>query len=193
LIRRLRHALADRERIALSDGSAKKAAVLVALVQRGDDIDLLCFLRTANVFEHKSEICFPGGSLEADDDGAVGAALREAREELGIDPGDVDVLGLLDDVATHVSGYSVTPVVGYIRAMPNLVPDQLEVELPIVVPLRHLMDPGSESAEFSECGGVTRLRYSYAFGGRRIWGATGRIIRNLLDVLLAVAAQGMES
>jgi len=165
----------------------------VPLVQRGGEIDLLCFLRTKAVFEHKSEICFPGGSLERNDDGPVAAALRETREELGIGAAEVEVLGLLDDVATHVSGYVVTPVVGFLRSMPAIVPDPLEVELPIVVPLVHLMDPSTESEESFEYAGSTGLRYSYLFDGRRIWGATGRIIHNLLEILQPPAAREDDS
>lgn len=180
---RLRRRLATRQRVEIADPAARRAAVLVPLVQTETDLKLLFFLRTIEVWEHKGEICFPGGSVEPGDGGSVRAALREANEELGISPEDVEVVGLLDDVETHVSGYIITPVVGYLRALPQLRPDPLEVERPLLVDLDYLRQPAIERTETTAIAGVTRLRYSYPYDGMRIWGATGRILHTFLRLL----------
>ena len=154
--------------------------MLVPLVATERGLRLLCFERTHEVLEHKGEICLPGGSLEPGDDGAEGAALREAFEELGIRSQDVDVLGRLDDVHTVVSGYVITPVVGFMASQPQVVCDALEVARPISVPLTLLLEQGVESYELRAPDGSQRTIYAYQIGEDRIWGATARIIHNLL-------------
>ncbi len=159
---------------------ARAAAVLAPIVSTERGLELLCFERTHEVLEHKGEICLPGGSLEPADDGVVSAALREAYEELGIAPNDVEVLGVLDDVHTVVSGYVITPVVGFLGAPPQVVIDALEVARPISVPLALLLEEGVESYELRAPDGTERTIYAYQVGPDRIWGATARIIHNLL-------------
>jgi 8-oxo-dGTP pyrophosphatase MutT (NUDIX family) len=162
------------------DANARRAAVLVPLLASPTGLELLCFERTHEVLEHKGEICLPGGSIEAADAGPVEAALREANEELGIVGSDVDVLGLLDDVHTTVSNYVITPVVGYISSPPNVVCDALEVARPILVPVSALLMRGVEAYELRGPDGTLRTIYAYHIGEDRIWGATARIIHNML-------------
>ena len=176
----LRERFAGHERRALRGTGARMAAVLVPLVATEGGLNVLFFERTHEVLEHKGEICLPGGSVEPDDDGAVGAALREAFEELGIRQHDVDVLGLLDDVHTVVSGYVITPVVGFLASQPQVVCDALEVARPISVPLTKLLEQGAESYELRAPDGKQRTIYAYQVGDDRIWGATARILHNLL-------------
>ena len=180
---RLRAVIQARQRTEIADDAARRAAVLVPLVGGDGGLRVLFFQRSADVWEHKSEVCFPGGSVETHDIDPVAAALREAEEELGIPPGDVEIVGLLDDVLTHVSGYVITPVVGYLRQLPQLRPDPLEVDRPIIVPLEYLLQPGVEQREELELDGIRRPRYSYPFDGLRIWGATGRIVHGLLGLV----------
>lgn len=174
---RLKHHQSQR----LAIPHAQHAAVLVPLTGAPEALRLLCFRRTARVL-HPGEICFPGGSLEPHDDGPIGAALREAHEELGVSPGQVDVLGVLDDVETVVTNFVITPVVGYLAQANDVQPDELEVAEIIHVPVARLTQPGVESAQWLEYRGVEKLRYAYQFDGHRIWGATGRILRCLMDV-----------
>src|SRR5579863_2439061 len=138
----LRERLRARPRRSLAHAAARPAAVLVPLLGDSSDPDVVLFERSLHMLEHKGEICFPGGSLEPEDEGPIEAALREANEELALAPRLVRVLGLLDDVATNVSNYTITPVVGHVQAAPQLVPDRLEVARVIRVPLSRLFDPG---------------------------------------------------
>jgi 8-oxo-dGTP pyrophosphatase MutT (NUDIX family) len=179
-IRRLRALLQRRERAHIAGSGAREAAVLVPIVAAARGLELLCFMRTTTVLEHKGEICFPGGAVELDDADAVSAALREAEEELGIEPRDVDVVGMLDDVLTSVSNYVIVPVVGFIAQPRELVLDPREVARPIHAPLLELARRGSDKLEVRGPDGATRHVYSYDVGADRIWGATARIIHNLL-------------
>ena len=181
-IESLRARLGVRHRVEHHDVGARRAAVLVPIIATTDGLELLCFERTHEVLEHKGEICLPGGSVESDDRDDVQAALREAREELGIDPASVQVLGLLDDVHTTVSNYIITPVAGFIDAPPEVVCDPLEVARPIVVPIATLLSQGVEAYELRAPDGVARTIYAYHVGADRIWGATARIIHGLLGL-----------
>jgi 8-oxo-dGTP pyrophosphatase MutT (NUDIX family) len=181
-IERLRQRLAARTAVRLREAGTRSAAVLVPLVGADDELRLLCFERTHEVMEHKGEICFPGGSIEPGDADAVQAALREAHEELGVQPALVDVLGTLDDVHTTVSNYVITPVVGHLARMPQLVLDPLEVARPVIPSLDQLRAPGAEGVEWRAWRGSIRQIYYYQVDGGRIWGATGRILHNLLAV-----------
>jgi len=180
VIQTLQQRLAVRSRVEHHDAGARRAAVLVPIISTPGGLQLLCFERTHEVLDHKGEICLPGGSVEKDDRGVVDAALREAHEELGIEPAGVRVLGLLDDVHTVVSNYIITPVAGFLGAEPDVVSDPLEVARPIAVPLSTLLSQGVESYELRGPDGTMRKIYAYHVGEDRIWGATGRIIHGLL-------------
>lgn len=181
-IETLHRRLAARSRVEYHDAGARRAAVLVPIISAPAGLQLACFERTHEVIDHKGEICLPGGSIEAADRDVVDAALREAREELGIDPASVRVLGLLDDVHTVVSNYIITPVAGFIGAEPEVVCDPLEVARPITVPLAALLSQGVESYELRGPDGTSRTIYAYHVGEDRIWGATARIIHGLLTL-----------
>ncbi len=179
----LRERLRTHSRRTLSNSQTRPAAVLVPLLGSRAHPTLLLCERSTDVLEHKGEICFPGGSLEPHDRDAIDAALREAQEELALSRELVSVVGLLDDVETVVSNYTITPVVGYVEANPVLTPDPLEVSRTLVVPLLRLLEPGVEDSAPTEHGGVTRVRYTYIFDGNKVWGATARIVHSLLEFL----------
>ena len=178
----LRERLRARAATRLYEPGTRSAAVLVPLAGTDGDLSIICFERTHEVADHKGEICFPGGSVELDDRDAIDAALREANEELGLARDHVDVLGTLDDVHTSVSNYVITPVVGHLPRVPALVPDPLEVARPVIVPLADLVKPGVEGIEWREWRGTQRKIYYYPVAGGRIWGATARILHNLLAI-----------
>jgi 8-oxo-dGTP pyrophosphatase MutT (NUDIX family) len=160
----------------------RRAAVLVLLVGGDAELRTVVFERTLRVADHKGEICFPGGSIEPDDADPVAAALREADEELGIRAKDVVVLGLLDDVRTLGSNFIITPVVGYLPALPAIEADEREVARVIVVRL----DDRFSSSRFKEMvviRGAEREVDAYPIEGGRIWGATLRALELLLNAM----------
>jgi 8-oxo-dGTP pyrophosphatase MutT (NUDIX family) len=179
-VERLRSRIGARLRRGIDVESARRAAVLVLVVGREEPLELVLFERTLEVAHHKGEICFPGGSIEPGDADAVSAALREACEELGVPAADVLVLGCLDDVHTLSSNYVITPVVGYLEAMPVLVPDPSEVARTIVLGLDELSAPGAWTVESIVVRGAPRDVETFKIGAARIWGATARILQSFL-------------
>jgi 8-oxo-dGTP pyrophosphatase MutT (NUDIX family) len=201
---RLRTALAARPPRRLGIEGFRPAAVLVPLLRRPEGPTLLFTRRTTRVPHHKGEISFPGGGAEGAED-AVAAALREAREEVGLDPALVEVLGVMDDLPA-VSFYVVTPVVAAIAEPPaRFEPEAFEVHEPFEVPLARLLDPthrsfrlwDPESAPealrtavrlarlaFEELDPVTGLHRIWSFDGgpeRNIWGLTAHVLKVLLE------------
>ena len=149
--------------------------------------------RTDHLNDHPSQISFPGGRVETDDADAVATALREAREEIGLEAFEVEVLGSLPTYTTG-TGFIVTPVVGLVRPGFTLQPDPFEVAEVFEVPLAWLMDPANHQRHAVEIAGVRREFLSIPWQGvdasgqpRRyfIWGATAAMLRNLYRFLAA--------
>ena len=164
----------------------RRAAVLVPLVQATGETALLLTKRSETVEHHKSQISFPGGGLE-DGESPLDAALRETREEIGIPPADVEILGELDDEETAVSGFVVTPFVGIVQQPSRLRLSPHEVRAVLQVPLSVLLDPRNVRTEVWKRGEDERLLiYFYTAGREVIWGATARIIARFLDVAFGV-------
>jgi 8-oxo-dGTP pyrophosphatase MutT (NUDIX family) len=153
------------------------AAVLVAVTDR-EDPGVLLTTRTATLRQHAGQIAFPGGRLDPEDDGPVGAALREAEEELGLPREVVDVVGLADTYRT-ITGYQVTPVVGVVPPDLALMPHEAEVADWFEVPLSFLLEPTNHLEQAVEWQGRERRYYEIFWEGRRIWGATAAMIVNL--------------
>ncbi|HEX4836576.1 MAG TPA: CoA pyrophosphatase [bacterium] len=165
---------------------ARKAAVLLPLVQSPGGAALLLTQRTETVEQHKGQISFPGGGLE-DGESPLDGALRETREEIGISPADVEVLGELDDEETVVSGFLVTPIVGLVPYPSRLRLSPEEVRAVLQVPLSVLLDPQNVRTEVWERQGERSLMYFYAAGREVIWGATARIIARFLNVVFGTS------
>ena len=140
---------------------------------------LLFTQRTETLPSHKGQISFPGGSIDPDDDSAVAAALREAEEEIGLAAGLVDVLGELDSLHTFVSGYVVTPVVGWLDGRPDLRPNPSEVAAVLEVPVADLVEEIRAEPGFTH-NGRTFPTEAWVWNDKVIWGVTARILRILL-------------
>jgi 8-oxo-dGTP pyrophosphatase MutT (NUDIX family) len=165
-------------------GPGRAAAVLVPLVRREAELAVLLTLRTDHLPSHGGQICFPGGKIEDDDIGPLGAALREAQEETGLDPRLVEPLGYLDIYQTR-TGFRIVPVVGLVDPVARFTPAEDEVADVFEVPLRFLMDPVNHLQETRMWRGVERRFYAMPYGERYIWGATAGMLKRLYDRLYA--------
>jgi len=163
------------------------AAVLVAVVDRPAPTVLLT-LRPETMRKHPGQVSFPGGRIDAGDDGPIAAALREAEEEIGLPPNDVEVIGIADIYRT-VTGFEVTPVVGIVPPDLQLAPHPGEVADMFEAPLYYLLDPAHQRIRTAMWRGRERCYYEIEWEGRRIWGATAAMIVNLsrrLDLTVGV-------
>ncbi len=163
---------------------ARKAAVLIALFEQENALYLTFIRRASTLRAHSGEIAFPGGGVDATDTSPVMTALREAYEEIGLEPGRAEVLGVLTPVFTIVSNYLIMPVVAYLpRGLGELQLQASEVTELILAPLQALADPAIAHTEQWVRGDTARTVYFYDYGPYRIWGATGRILSMLLELL----------
>jgi 8-oxo-dGTP pyrophosphatase MutT (NUDIX family) len=157
--------------------SARRAAVLIPVM--GEMPSLLFTVRTDTLPTHRGQISFPGGAVDATDASAAAAALREAREEIGVEPPLIRVLGELDALETFVSGYVVTPVVGWIDSPPRIAPNPAEVADVFSVPIVELTEEIRADPGFVHAGRSFPTE-AWIWKGRVIWGLTARIVRLFL-------------
>ena len=152
----------------------KPAAVLLLVVDRPEPT-VVFTQRTAHLPDHAGQVSFPGGRCDADDCSPEETALREAEEEVGIEPARVEVLGRLPEYRTS-TGYSVTPVVGWAEPPLEFRPDPREVEAVFEVPLAFLLDPRNHRYESAFHRGRLRRFWAMPYGERYIWGATAGML-----------------
>jgi 8-oxo-dGTP pyrophosphatase MutT (NUDIX family) len=164
----------------------RRAAILVPIFYKNGEWNLLFTRRTEKVTHHKNEISFPGGRFdEGVDEDIIQAALREVNEELGCE--DVNVLGILDDIFT-VSQYIVTPVVGYIlEEIDDICSNHNsdEIQYVLTVPTKKISDPSifwTQPVPYDQ-GKLFHVPF-FKYNSEIIWGATGRVVVNFLNVLL---------
>jgi 8-oxo-dGTP pyrophosphatase MutT (NUDIX family) len=186
---RARFAETPAARPPASGGDLTAAAVLVPIVERGDGLTLLLTQRTAHLNDHPGQISFPGGRAEAHDDSSVSTALREAQEEIGLDPARVDVIGTLPEYRT-ITRFSVTPVVAIVRPPFALTLDRFEVAEAFEAPLDFLLDERNHERHVVELAGARRHYYAMPWQGRFIWGATAGMIVGLHRFLAGDAEAG---
>jgi len=182
-IERLRQVLSKeipvpREKLA---NNAKGAAVLVPIFERNGELHVVYIRRADHVTSHQGQVAFPGGRVDPTDATLLDTALREAQEEVAIDPLTVDVLGAFPEMSTLTSGIIVAPFAGVIPETTALRPCPKEVAEIFAVPLDALHDPRYRGHH--EWGGNRSRFPAILYGGQTIWGLTLRITDNLLAIL----------
>ena len=158
------------------------AAVLIAV--REETGNLILTKRSARLKHHPGQIAFAGGKQDASDASLTAAALREAHEEIGLNPAQVNILG---DMPAHetVTSFAVTPIVGIVHGDFTPVPESGEVSEVFEVPLAHVTDPANFSVQGRRWQGRQRYFYAVPYGPYYIWGATARILRALAERIQA--------
>ncbi len=185
----VREALEGREPGALADPGAKQdrplrpASVLVPLYEQDGEAGVVLLRRSDHLGKHPGQIAFPGGGRETCED-ELACALRESHEEVGIVARDVEIIGRLDRYAT-ITDYLVSPFVGRLLRWPiELVADPGEVAAILTVPVRQLIEPGALRVATIERNGAPRTVNFFAVGEHVVWGATARMLRQLLELAL---------
>lgn len=164
-------------RLLIGAGPRRPAAVLLGLVDREESLNVLLTRRTEDLSHHAGQVSFPGGGIEPDDEDAVAAALRETREEIGVDSALIEPIGYLDTFET-ISSYRITPVVAWLDAAYRAVPNPHEVAEVFEVPLAHFLDPAKKHTVRMSYQGRERDIYEFFYAGQRIWGATAAMLLN---------------
>jgi 8-oxo-dGTP pyrophosphatase MutT (NUDIX family) len=163
---------------------APRAAVLVPLYSHREELHVVFTKRTDRVQHHRGEISFPGGAMDPEDADLVATALREADEEIGLASSHIEVIGRLDDIVT-ISSFHVSVYVGALDAAQSPYPwrpQAAEVAEVLEVPLPHLLDDTNLVEVPRQRNGELVIMEGFKFEEHVIWGATGRMLRNFLDV-----------
>jgi len=180
----IRIVLSSRKRRVIEHPPFSHAAVLVPLFKKEEDCHLLFTKRSDQVKYHKGEISFPGGVVDEEDLELINTALREADEEIGLKKSDVQILGILDDIVT-ITEFIVTPIVGLFPYPYPFKVSEVEIAELIEVPLSSLLDDGCLSEKEIIRGGQKEIVYAYQYEKNIIWGATARILKQFLDLILS--------
>jgi 8-oxo-dGTP pyrophosphatase MutT (NUDIX family) len=166
------------------------AAVLVPVLAAAPELRLVFTKRTDTLSRHAGEISFPGGLADEGEPPAT-TALREAEEELGLEPSEVELLGALPAVHTHVSGIMIVPFVGMLWRDPAFTPNAGEIDQVLEFPLRDLAASGAEQELEHE--GQRFHTFVYDMNGHVIWGATARILWSFTDLVKSAPLEASEA
>ncbi len=153
----------------------KASAVLVPIVERGNDFSILLTKRSAQLKSHSGQVSFPGGRCDEQDLHAMETALREAREEINLPSENVEVVGAMEDYET-VTGFSVAPVVGFVNPDFEIVRQEEEVADVFEVPLDFVLDENNHKVETVYWKGADRHYYVFPHDEHKIWGATAAML-----------------
>ncbi|HEY48650.1 MAG TPA: CoA pyrophosphatase [Dehalococcoidia bacterium] len=181
--RRIAEILSQRRRRVITRKGLAPSAVLVPIYKRGGEYYIVLTKRTQDVEHHKGQMAFPGGAYDDEDGNLETTALREAYEEVGIRPGDVEILGKLDDQATATSRFAITPFVGVIPYPYEFKVNREEVEALVEASVTALMDPSCFSTQTPDSEGRLHPWVHYQFGEHRITGITAIILDQFLNLV----------
>ena len=165
--------LGHHEKTKITSQNLKASAVLIPIFYNQGQYHVLFTERSDEVNFHKGQVCFPGGTQEPSDSSLLQTALREIKEEIGLETKNIEILGELDDMLTFVTNYVISPFVAFISSPHSLKTDGREVKGTFSVPLSFLMD----EINFKQDS------HSYEYEGHIIWGATARILRQFIGLL----------
>ena len=174
------HALNPDLREMIVRPGLRDAAVLVPVVDHADGASVILTQRTLTLRNHSGQIAFPGGKIDPEDQTPAAAALREAREEIGLEPAMVEPLGYLTPYLTR-TGYRIVPVLGRVDPDHRIIINPEEVSDTFEVPLSFLMTSDNHRRGSRPFKGKTRYFYEMPFNDRYIWGITAGIIRSLYE------------
>ncbi|MCH8279171.1 MAG: CoA pyrophosphatase [Chloroflexi bacterium] len=178
----LNRVLAHRTKKTVGDSSLTPASVLLLLYPKDGEYCILLNKRSEHVEHHKGEISLPGGARDPEDRDSLETALRETEEEMGIQRGDVTVLGQLDEVVTR-SRFLVQVFAGTIEYPYQFKPSAIEIAEVLEVPISALRDPANVRVETHLENGTSVTSYAYAYNQHLIYGATAKILQQLLELL----------
>jgi 8-oxo-dGTP pyrophosphatase MutT (NUDIX family) len=167
----------------LLPASVRASAVLIPIIHRPEQLTVLFTQRASSLRNHAGQVSFPGGRIEMEDAGIMEAALRETWEEIGLSGEFITVAGYLEPQLT-MTGFWIAPVVAFVRPGFTLRPDHREVDSTFEVPLEYILRPDSFVQSLQTFQGVTRPVVSLEYEGRKIWGATARMLQALRALLV---------
>jgi len=179
---KIKEILACREKACIDQPGLIRAAVLIPLFKKEGEYYVLLTRRTDEVRHHKGQISFPGGRQDHGED-LLATALREAKEEMGIEEKDVRILGELDDMCTISSDFCIAPFVGLIPYPYPFRINRHEIEEIIEVPLSVFLDETKFREELRSRNGEMVSVFFYQHDEHTIWGATARILKQLMDLI----------
>jgi len=179
----LQNILKGRQKLRIREPGRVCSAVLVPLFEKDGETWVLLVKRADAMRPHHGQIAFPGGTRDACDSTPEDTALREAEEEVGLKVSDVTVIGELDDAVTSTSNFTISPVVGLIPWPYALELNAAEIAAALTVPLSALNDPHHQQRETERVGEADVPVTHYRYGEHIIWGATARILTQLLGLL----------
>jgi 8-oxo-dGTP pyrophosphatase MutT (NUDIX family) len=160
----------------------KPAGVLIPVRCHEAGLSVLLTQRSADLKHHAGQVSFPGGRMEESDADIEITALRETREEIGISEEHVSIIGYLETMPT-VTGYAVTPIVGFVDGSVPLEIDTTEVEYAFEVPLSFLTEPANHRMVTREWQGLAFSMVEFHYEGQRIWGATAQMLLRFINII----------
>ncbi len=179
----VRELLANRDKRQIGETRLTASAVLIPIYEDNGEYHLLFTKRSNSVGSHKGEFTFPGGKRDDCDENLLTTALRESFEEIGLNPQDAEVLGEFDDERTLISNFVIVPFIAFIPYPYDFHMNPSEVEEITGIPFPALQDRSNLQVELVTRGGEAFHDCSYHYQGNVIWGATARIVTNLVKLI----------